>query len=92
MAKVIETNLSMKDNEIVDFQSRVIEVESWNSYVNEIGNGDYVDRLSIIGSLHGSSVLRSSKVVNFVYDEFHLRCDIYDSHRFHSKKLAYLAE
>ncbi len=32
MVYVIETNLSMKDDTIMDFQSRVIEVPSWEEY------------------------------------------------------------
>lgn len=58
MIKIIETNLSIRcnDNEIMDSQSRVVEVESWESYIEEIKNGITVVRSDIIGCCHGASV------------------------------------
>lgn len=92
LAKVIETNLSMKDNEIMDLQSRVIEVDSWNSYINEIGNGDTINRSSIVGSMYGNSIPSGAKIENFTYNDITLSCDFYNYCGIHSKKLAYLAE
>jgi len=90
MLKVIETNLSMAGDIIKDHQSRVIEVESWESFIEEIKNARFVMRTSIIGCLYGNSVPRSSKIENFISDEKHLSCDIYNYSGVKTKKLAYL--
>jgi hypothetical protein len=90
MVKVIETNISMVENEIKDFQSRVVEVDNWYDFVNEIKEGKTVIRNSIIGSLHGSTIPRESKIKNLWYDDFHLSCDIYNYHGIKTRKLAYL--
>lgn len=93
MVRVIETNLSMNDNNVImDHQSRVIEVESWESYINEIRETKTVIRQSILGNLHGSTVPRESNVHNLVFDEFHLSCDIANSLGMKSKKLAYVID
>jgi len=92
MAKIIETNLSMANGQIVDHQSRVIEVESWNSYVDEINNAETVIRDSIMGCLSGSSVPRQSMIKNLEFDEHHLSCDIYNYQGIQTKKLAYVAK
>ncbi|GAA4879401.1 hypothetical protein GCM10023310_69450 [Paenibacillus vulneris] len=92
MAKVIETNLSMANGEIADFQSRIIEVESWTLYVNEIGNGDSINHPAYIGNMYGYSILPNAKVENFTYDEYHLSCDVYHSDGWPTKKLAYLID
>jgi hypothetical protein len=94
IVKVIETNLSLNENnnEIMDYQSRVIEVDTWSSFIDEIKNGKTVDRQSIVGHLWGVSVSRKSIVKNVKYDDFHLSCDIYNYAGQKSKKLAYLAD
>lgn len=92
MIKVIETNLSVNlDGEIKDHQSRVIEVESWEEYVQEIRNEEFIERKSIIGNLHGKTIPSDVIVDNLVYDDKHLSCDIYNRHGIMSKKLAYKA-
>ena len=69
MIKVIETNLSLDENEnILDHQSRVIEVESWDSFIEEIKNGETICRKSILGCLDGCSIPKKSKVENLIYD------------------------
>lgn len=94
MVKVIETNLSLNENnnEIMDYQSRVIEVDTWNSFCNEIINGETIDRQSTLGHLWGVSIPRKATVRNIKYDEFHLSCDIHNYRGQKSKKLAYLVD
>ena len=90
MIKVIETNLSLDDNDnIVDHQSRVIEVENWEEFINEIKVGKTVSRKSIYGCLDGCTIPRESKVVNLKYDNIHLSCDVYNYFGMKSKKLVY---
>lgn len=88
MIKVIETNLSLHLNdEIIDHQSRVIEVESWEEFVSEIKEGRTVNR---DGTMYGTSVPRQSRIENFKSDDFHLSCDIYNYADIKTKKFAYL--
>jgi len=90
MIKVIETNLSVdRENTIKDYQSRVIEVESWEDYVQEIKYSKAIYRSSIIGSLHGNTIQSDSKIENLTYDDFHLICDVINRYGIMSKKLAY---
>lgn len=93
MALVIETNLSIDDKgNIADHQSRVIEVDSWDSYIEEIKSGITKYRMSYLGDLVGNSLPRCSKIENLVYDELHLSCDVWNYASILSKKLAYLVE
>jgi hypothetical protein len=88
MVKIIETNLSMgNNNEILDHQSRVIEVGDWNEFIIEIKEGKSVDRK---GTLWGLTLPREPKVKNLKFDEKHLSCDVYKNGGYNSKKLAYL--
>ena len=92
MIKVIETNLSIcKDgcDTIKDHQSRVIEVESWDEYVQEIKDCKVVVRSSIIGSLHGTTIPHNAKAVNLTYDDRHLDCDVINRFGIMSKKLGF---
>lgn len=90
MAKIIETNLSIGNyGEILDHQSRVIEVDSWEDYVNEIRNGVSIERNDLYGTLHGRSIQSNVTIENFQSDNHHLECDVQND-RFKSKKLAYL--
>lgn len=90
--KVIETNLSLQvNNEILDHQSRVIEVDSWEEYVDEIRNGKSVRRCAAIGSMSGNTLHNNVIIENFESDEFHLSCEVKkDGTRGKTKKLAYL--
>lgn len=84
MKTVIETNLSFNsDGELVDFQSRSIEVDNWDNYVNEIKNEK---------SIHLPKRLNNGiKMKDFKADYFHLSCDlIYSNSERKIKKLAYL--
>lgn len=90
MVKVIETNLSIDGNLIKDHQSRVMEVESWESFVNEIKEKKTTIRNSCLGNLSGCTIPRESKIENLIYDEVHLSCDVYNFVGNKTKKLAYL--
>lgn len=91
MIKVIETNLSVNlDGEIKDHQSRVIEVESWGGYIQEIINKESIERRSIIGSLHGKTIpSHDVNVHNLKHNDFHLSYDLYNKFGLWAKKLAY---
>jgi len=90
MIKVIETNLSLDyDDNIIDHQSRVIQVESWEDFINEIKESKTVIRNSILGCLSGCTIPKQSKVVNLKYDDKQLSCDIYNWIGRKTKKLAY---
>ena len=93
MIKVIETNLSIyshdRDHTIKDFQSRVIEIENWDDYIEEIKNSKVVVRNSIFGNLHGTTIPHDASVYNLTYDDLHLNCDIVNRFGIESKKLAY---
>jgi len=89
MIKVIETNLSMyTKHTIKDFQSRVIEVDSWDEYIQEIKDAKMVIRNPVFGSLYGTTIPHDVKVENLTYDDFHLDCDVIRS-GMRTKKLAY---
>lgn len=49
MVKVNETNIVFNEIGDMDHQSRVIEVESWESFVDEIKNAETVIRQSVLG-------------------------------------------
>jgi len=88
--KVIETNLSIdNENTIKDHQSRVIEVDSWEDYIQEIKDAKSVSRNSVLGNLHGNTIPSSSVVEIISLDDFHLDCDIVNRYGILSKKLAY---
>jgi len=91
MIKIIETNLSLDNNDnIVDHQSRVVEIENWNDYIKEIKECKSVFRNSILGCLSGYTIsTKQLNVENIKYDDFHLSYDIYNSIGMKTKKLAY---
>lgn len=90
MEKVIETNLMLYQGcEIKDHQSRVIEVDSWDSYLREVKNGKCVSRMSYIGNLIGCTIPKACKVLDFVSDERHASCTVILWNGFVTKKLMY---
>ena len=55
--KVSETNISIDNlGNYRDCQSRVIEVSSWEEYIDEIKTKKRVERKCIVGNLFGISV------------------------------------
>lgn len=88
MIKIIETRLSIKDiDKLVDHQARIIEIESWDEYINEIKEGKSIFRH---GSMHGETISPKSTMENLIFDDFHLSCDIINFVGMKSKLLAYM--
>ena len=91
MILVIETNLSLdKEDNIKDYQSRVIEIESWDDFINEVKEAKCIIRSAYLGGMYGNTIPRSAKVENLIYDDFHLTCDVYNYAGQKTKKLAYI--
>lgn len=91
MIKVIETNLSLKQGcDIMDHQSRVIEVDSWDEYLNEIKNGECVRRVSYLGFMDGVTIPKKCRVFNFVSDDTHASCEVVLWDGTITKKLMYM--
>lgn len=97
MVKIIETNISMKDKEIMDHQSRVIEAESLDEYTDYyvsrlIGYIDYSVGFKCLTNLVGGTLPRFAEINNLKYDNRHLSCDVFNPEGIQTKKLAYLVE
>lgn len=91
IAKVIETNLTLKaDKTIIDHQSRVIEVDSWDEYVGEIKLGVSKIRKACIGYMTGTSLPRNANIHNLKVNEYHLSCYFTNGLGKPMAKLAYL--
>lgn len=90
MIQVIETNLSIdKDDTIKDHQSRIVEVEDWDTYCKafEEYNGEAVYFKS--KAMSGNSILSNCSITDLIYDDIHLSCMILHQSGFITKKLAY---
>lgn len=90
MIQVIETNLSIdKDNLIRDRQSRIVEVEDWDTYCKafEEYNGEAVYFKS--KAMRGYSILSNCTMTDLIYDGIHLSCMVLHPSGFITKKLAY---
>ena len=88
---VIETNISLNNIENMDdFQSRIIKVKSWESYKDEIRNGECVCRQAFIGNLYGNSVPKHAEIEILKEDEFHMEVRITNYIGVKTKRLAYL--
>ena len=90
MIQVIETNLSIdKDNLIRDHQSRIVEVEDWDTYCKafEEYNGEAVYFKS--KAMRGYSILSNCTMTDLIYDDIHLSCMVLHRSGFITKKLAY---
>lgn len=96
MVKVIETNVILKNGVVTDHQSRVVEVESWESYVEEMRSCKSVYREDFYGRLNGESLFKNTRIENFKADDFHLSFDAYrtcfEPERYWSTHLACLVE
>lgn len=92
MVKVIETSISVDDdNNIFDHQSRVVEVESWSSYLEEYQRCESVYREDAIGTLmSGVSLPKKCKISKFECDATHAMCHLISKDGWQSKKLMYL--
>ena len=90
MIQVIETNLSIdNDNIIRDHQSRIVEVEDWNTYCKtfEKYNGEAIYFKS--KTMPGNSIFSNCIITDLIYDDIHLSCMILHQSGFITKKLAY---
>jgi hypothetical protein len=88
MELVIETNLLINEDETIrDHQSRVVEVESWESYAEEIKRGDSVERRSFLGHMDGKSLI--GKVLEVEFDDHHGSCITILKDGVKTKKLLY---
>ena len=91
MIKVIETNLSIdNNNNIADHQSRIIEVDSWDEYIKEIKEAKCVLRMAILGVMQGCTIPKNAQVLDLKYDDAHLSCDVIGYEGKLGKKLAYV--
>lgn len=79
-----------RGGQIKDHQARIVEVESWDVYVESFQNydGKSVEFKSLT-SMIGNSINREEHLYNLEYDDFHLSCCISNS-IFETKHLAYL--
>lgn len=78
MIQIIETNL-MLNEELNNFQSRVIEVESWDYVISQFIQKDVKHpkiHYDIRGRYSGVIVPRMAKITNLKYDENRLSCNV----------------
>lgn len=90
MIQVIETNLSIdRDSIIRDHQSRIVEVEDWDTYckVFEEYSGEAVYFKS--KAMRGYSILSNCTMTDLIYDDIYLSCMVLHPPGFITKKLAY---
>lgn len=89
--KIIETNISMKDGQVYDHQSRVVEADSWDEYIEMYKeyDGSPIDRFKAISEMIGNSIPKDVEILNLKYDEKHLTCDFKHKDGWIEKKLAY---
>lgn len=74
MIELIETNISLNSNgELADHQSRVIEVDSWDKYMNDLKECKPVH---YDGTMVGFTVPRQSQIENLKYDKSHASCTV----------------
>lgn len=88
--QVIETNLSIdKDDIIRDHQSRIVEVEDWDTYCKtfEEYNGKAVYFYS--KTMPGESIVSNCTMTDLTYDDIHLSCMVFHPSGYTTKKLAY---
>ena len=96
MVKIIETNLSIKDDKVFDHQSRMIEVKSWDEYINYYKQNISSDRQIVdpksLTNLWGCILPKFGELSELKYDDFHLSCYIENPLGMVTMKLAYLCE
>ena len=84
-----------KDLEFKDHQSRIIEFDDWEKYIDFFlnYNGDYVNNCnSVYGCLMGVTLPKHATITNLEYDNYHLSCDVILFDMSVCKTLAYLIE
>jgi len=68
----------MNNNQILDHQSYVEEEESWEAFIEKVNSGYLFSKKHTV------------RVENIKHDDFHLSCDVYNSHGFLTRHLAYI--
>jgi len=78
-----------KDDIIRDNQSRIVEVEDWDTYCKAFTeyNGEAVYFKS--KTMHGNSILSNCTIIDLIYDDIHLSCMVLHQSGLVTKKLAY---
>lgn len=92
MVEVIETNLIVdNDNRIYDHQSRIIEVEDWDTYCNAFEKYDGKAICFKSKQMPGNSINANRKIKELLYDDCHLSCAVfrYDCDNFIERHFAY---
>lgn len=89
--KVIETNISMKNGDIFDHQSRVVEVNSWEDYCKtfEEYDGSAIGWFNSITSIVGNSIPKDVIILNLTYNDHNLTCEFKHRDGWIGKKLSY---
>lgn len=79
MIEVIETNLAVdNDNRIHDHQSRIIEVEDWDTYCNAFEKYDGRAIRFKSKQMPGNSIQANRKIKELLYDDYHLSCAVFN--------------
>ena len=90
MIQVIETNLSIdKDDTIRDHQSRIVEVEDWDTYFKAFEKYNVEAVYFKSKTMRGYSILSNCTMTDLIYDDIHLSCMVLHRSGFITKKLAY---
>ena len=90
MIRVIETNLSIDEDDVIrDHQSRIVEVEDWDTYCKafEKYNGEAIYFKS--KTMPGNSISSNCIITDLIYDDIHLSCMSLHPSGYITKKLAY---
>ena len=87
---VIETTILIcMDGEIIDHQSRIVDVHGWDEYVYQyINNVPLVSR----GTMNGISFKESWEMLDLVHDDTQLSAEFIDEDGFGIFKLAYVLD
>lgn len=90
MIQVIETNLSIDKNDAIrDHQSRIVEVEDWDTYCKAFEKYNVEAVYFKSKTMPGNSILSNCIITDLIYDDIHLSCMVLHPSGFITKKLAY---
>ncbi|WP_182006290.1 hypothetical protein [Priestia aryabhattai] len=81
MIEVIVTNLSVQlDNRIIDHQSYVVEIESWNELIKRLENTEWTFTEEY-EKYKGIAPRHTDELANLKYDDYHLSYTQYGGQR-----------
>lgn len=91
--QVIETNIAIDSNNIIrDHQSRIVEVDSWETYCKAYEEYDGKSIAFYSKGMPGNTIQSNCKILDLIYDEIHLSCKIVNHQiGFAATRLAYIA-